>query len=51
MAFLGGLEESGEFLDAFIMIRGFEFSIYQKNVLHGPVPLRLSLGMNCCFNA
>ena len=31
--------ESDEFFDAFIVIRVSEFSIYQKILLHGPVPL------------
>ena len=38
-AFLWGLEESGEYFDAFIVIRGFEFSKYQKLLLHAPGPL------------
>ena len=40
-SFLEGLGESVEFFDAFIVIRGSEFSINQKNLLHGPVPLNI----------
>ena len=38
-AFLRGLYRSDENFDAVIKIRGSKFSIYQKNLLHGPVPL------------
>ena len=37
--FLRGLYWSDKFFDDVIEIRGSEFSIYQKNLLHGPVPL------------
>ena len=34
-----GVIEVGWIFYAFIVIRGSEFSIYQKILLHGPVPL------------